>query len=66
MQTSNKTARELYEKVKANPTRSRIGFGKKACVLNVDLQNAYTAVNEFVTAYETHPRQIELVTQHVE
>ena len=63
METSDKTARELYEAVKANPTRDRIGFGRKACLLNVDLQNAYTRVDEFATAYETNPRQIEYVNE---
>ena len=63
METTNRTARELYEEVKANPKRARIGFGKKACLLNVDLQNAYTRVEEFVTAYETHPQQIEYVNR---
>ena len=61
MEYSSKTARELYEEVKANPRRNRFGFGRKACLLNVDLQNAYTSVDEFVTAYETDTRQIEYV-----
>ena len=61
METSDKTARELYENIKNNPTRSRIGFGRKPCLLNVDLQNAYTRVDLFKTAYETDPQQIEHV-----
>ena len=63
METSNKTARELYEAVKANPTRRRFGFGRKPALINVDLQNAYTKVGEFVTAYETDPKQIEYVNE---
>ena len=63
MENSSKTARELYQEVQANPKRARIGFGKKACLLNVDLQNAYTSVEEFITAYETNPRQIEYVNE---
>ena len=63
METSDKTARELYAEVKANPRRARLGFGDKACLLNIDLQNAYTSVGEFVTAYETDPRQLEYVNQ---
>ncbi len=63
METSNKTARELYEAVKANPTRRRFGFGRKPALINVDLQNAYTRPGEFVTAYETDPRQIEYVNE---
>jgi maleamate amidohydrolase len=63
MELSNKTARQLYEEVKANPTRRRFGFGSKPALINIDLQKAYTAVGEFATAYETHPRQIEYVNQ---
>lgn len=63
METSNKTARELYEAVKANPTRRRFGFGRKPALINVDLQNAYTKVGEFVTAYETDPKQIQYVNE---
>ena len=29
METSDKTARQLYEEIKANPTRPRFGFGRK-------------------------------------
>ena len=61
METSNKSARELYELVKASPTRRRFGFGRKPALANVDLQNAYTRPAEFPTAYETDPRQIEYV-----
>ena len=61
METSNKTARELYESVKAEPNRRRFGFGKKPALVNVDFQNAYTRPDEFPTAYETDPRQIEHV-----
>ena len=62
MELSNKSARELYEIVKANPSRRRFGFGRKPALVNVDLQNAYTRPAEFpATAYETDPRQIEHV-----
>ena len=61
METSNKTARELFEIVKADPKRRRFGFGRKPALVNVDLQNAYTRPTEFPTAYETDPRQIEHV-----
>ena len=61
METSSKTARELYEIVKADNRRRRFGFGRKPALVNVDLQNAYTRPQEFVTAYETDPRQIEHV-----
>jgi len=61
MEQSDKTARQLYEEIKANPSRKRFGFGRKPALINVDLQNAYTRVNEFKTAYETDPKQIAYV-----
>jgi len=61
MELSNKSARELFAEVQADPKRRRFGFGRKAVLINVDLQNAYTRPAEFVTAYETDPRQIEHV-----
>lgn len=57
----NKTARELFEEVMANPGRNKFGFGEKAAIVNIDLQKAYTKIDEFKTAYETDPRQIEYV-----
>ena len=63
MELSNKSARQLFEEVRANPTRKRFGFGKKPALINIDLQKAYTCVGEFVTAYETDPKQIEYVNQ---
>lgn len=59
MQTSDKTARQLFAEFKANPTRKRFGFGKVPALINVDPQKAYTCVGEFATAYETDPRQME-------
>jgi maleamate amidohydrolase len=61
MEQSDKTARQLYEEIKANATRKRFGFGRKPALINVDLQNAYTRVNEFKTAYETDLKQIDYV-----
>ncbi len=63
MQTSDQTARQLYEAFKANPTRRRFGFGQRPALINVDPQKAYTAVGEFATAYETDPRQMEYTNQ---
>ena len=62
MERSSKTARQMYEEAK-RATRPRFGFGGKPALVNVDLQKAYTAVGEFVTAYETDPRQLEYVNQ---
>ena len=61
METSNKTAREIWADIKANPKRARFGYGRKAVLVNIDFQCAYTRVDEFKTAYETDPRQIEHV-----
>lgn len=60
----NRTARELYEAVKANPARARFGFGERLAVVNVDFQQAYTRPDLFPkTAYVTHPDQIALVNR---
>ena len=63
MEQSAKTARELYEEIKARPTRPRFGFGRKPMLINIDLQRSYTAVGEFATAYETDPRQLDHVNR---
>jgi maleamate amidohydrolase len=64
MELSNKTAREIYYEVKANPARARFGFGRKAAIVNIDVQNAYTNRQEFPkTAYETDPNQIVYINQ---
>lgn len=55
----DKTARELFEAVMANPARNKFGFGSKLAIVNVDVQQAYTRIDMFKTAYETDPRQIE-------
>lgn len=57
----DKTARELFEAVMANPARNKFGFGEKLAIVNVDLQQAYTRLDLFKTAYETDPRQIEYI-----
>lgn len=61
MQTSDKSARQLFAEIKANPTRKRFGFGRMPALINVDPQKAYTCVGEFATAYETDPRQLEYI-----
>lgn len=57
----DKTARQIFEEVMANPARAKFGFGRKLAIVNVDVQNAYTRIDEFKTAYETDPRQIEYI-----
>ena len=59
MVREEKTARELFEAVMANPARAKFGFGEKVAIVNVDFQNAYTRIDRYKTAYETDPRQIE-------
>nr|WP_087573437.1 isochorismatase family protein [Sphingomonas sp. JE1]AJW29435.1 Isochorismatase [Sphingomonas sp. JE1] len=61
MVEENKTARQLFEEVMANPERAKFGFGRKLAIVNVDPQKAYTCIDEFKTAYETDPRQIEYI-----
>jgi nicotinamidase-related amidase len=59
MVSDDKTARQLFEEVMANPARNKFGFGEKLVIVNVDFQRAYTDLIAFKTAYETDPRQIE-------
>jgi len=63
MELSNKSAREIYYEIRANPTRKKFGFGQKAAMVNIDLQMAYTKTDEFATAYETDPNQIPYINQ---
>jgi nicotinamidase-related amidase len=64
MATSPKTARQLYEEVKANPARARFGFGAKAAIVNIDFQQAYTRPDLFPkTAYVTDSNQIAYVNE---
>jgi maleamate amidohydrolase len=66
MELSDKSARQMYLEIKNRPTRSRFGFGRKPALVNIDLQKAYTAVGEFVTAYETDPKQLAYVNELAE
>lgn len=63
MLKSDLTARQYWKEVKANPNRKQFGFGKKAAVINIDLQRAYTDLEHFETAYQTHPRQIDFINE---
>jgi maleamate amidohydrolase len=63
MELSSKTARQMYEELKADATLPRYSFGRKPLIVNVDLQCAYTAVGLYPTAYETDPLQIDYVNQ---
>ncbi len=63
MEQSDKTARQIYSDVKANPSRARFGFGNKAALINVDIQQAYTRTDLYPTAYETDPNQLQYVNE---
>jgi maleamate amidohydrolase len=60
MELSDKTARQLFEEIRANPSRKRFGFGERVAIVNVDPQKAYTRPDLFPkTGYITDPRQAE-------
>ncbi len=61
MVKDGRTARQIFEEVMANPNRKKFGFGDKLAIVNVDVQQAYTRLDMFKTAYETDPRQIEYI-----
>ena len=63
MVEDGRTAREIFEEVMANPARRKFGFGEKLAIVNVDFQQAYTAIDKFATAYETDPLQIDYVNR---
>src|SRR4029077_7121875 len=41
----------------------RFGFGRKPALINVDLQNSYTLVAEFKTAYDIDANQLDYVNE---
>ena len=63
MQTSQMTPRQYWQEVKSNPSRAKFGFGDKAALINIDLQRAYTDIDTFATAYQTHPDQIDFINR---
>lgn len=64
MVTSDKTARQIFEDVWANPARAKFGFGCKLAVVNVDPQKGYTRPDLFPnTAYVTDPKQIDYINE---
>jgi len=57
---SDLSARQVFAAFRAGPQRARFGFGRRAALVNVDPQRAYTEPASFpATAYETDPRQME-------
>jgi nicotinamidase-related amidase len=64
MVRDGRTARELYDEVKANPARARFGFGERLAIVNIDFQQAYTRPDLFPkSAYVTDPDQIAYTNQ---
>lgn len=64
MTLSDKTAREIFEDVMANPARKAFGFGKRMAIVNVDPQKSYTRPDLYPkTAYVTDPKQMEYTDQ---
>jgi len=53
-----RTARQLFEALRTAPARRRFGFGRRAALVNIDLQCAYTQPAHYPTAYESDPAQI--------
>ncbi len=63
MHSSSQTARQLYEALKQQPRRKPFGFGNKAALINVDLQNGFTRTDRYTTAYSNRPDQMDLINQ---
>jgi len=63
MQSSDLTAKQYWHDIQARPGRAKFGFGKKAALVHIDLQRAYTDTANFSTAYETDPKQLDYCNQ---
>ena len=55
---SNKTARQIFDEIRNNPSRKKFGFGNRMAIVNVDPQKSYTRPDLFKTAYVTDPEQM--------
>ena len=55
MNDDGRTARQMFDDVMANPARARFGFGTRVAIVNVDLQNAYTRIDEFTDGLRDRP-----------
>ncbi len=49
--------------LRAEPKRKPFGFGTKAAIVNVDLQNSYTQVGTYTTAYANDENQIPYINE---
>ena len=61
MVKDNRTAKQIFNEVTANPARKESGFGGKLAIANVGVQQAYTRTDMFKTAYERGPKQVEYI-----
>lgn len=59
MKLSSLTARQMYEELRASPRRKPFGFGRKAAIVNVDFQRAFTQVGVYPGAYDHDPNRYE-------
>lgn len=58
MVLSDKTARQIFDEIRSNPSRKKFGFGNRMAIVNVDPQKSYTRPDLFKTAYVTDPEQM--------
>ena len=64
MTRDDRPARAIYQEVLANPARKGFGFGQRAAVVNIDVQQAYTRPDLFPkSAYVTDPDQIDWINR---
>lgn len=66
MEASTSTARELFGRLQDARPEPVFGVGPRVALVNVDLQRAYTATDDFSTAYRTDPDQLRYVNQLAE
>ncbi len=61
MEHSIKTARQMFEELRATTAHLRYGFGRRPMLVNVDVQCAYTCVGKYATAYDNDPSQMDYI-----
>jgi maleamate amidohydrolase len=61
MEHSEKTARQMFQELRATTGHLRYGFGRRPMLVNVDVQCAYTCVGKYATAYDNDPAQMDYI-----
>ena len=61
MVSDGRTAKEIFDEVMADTGRPRFGFGNRLAIINIDFQNCFTRIDDYKTAFESDPAQIEHV-----